>query len=220
MDNAYKVVSKNSRNYGSRVWNEKVRGAKQKMRLDLSMFRMGDIICYRHEQTHKIKGFFGNNIIRKQLRVGLPRDFAQYSHVEICGGGLYKDNERIGVESINVAPPKARAIDITKTHKGRYITLLRYRGYDDKLNARYKVAYASARLNHLPYDIKGILGFVLNWVTQNQKFFFCSEHCTYAIRTEFPNEFPGFSNSKVMPGHFLMFAEQGRFTKIFEGRIE
>jgi len=191
------------------------------MILDLSLFRMGDVIVYKHEQTHPIKGFFGNNIVKQQLKIGLLPEFAQYSHTEICGGGLYnKDGERVGVESINVAPPKARAVDIIKTHKDRYVTVLRYNGYHEKLEARYKVAYASARLNNLPYDVKGIFGFVLNWVTHNQRFFFCSEHCTFAIRSQFPNEFPGFATSEVMPGHFLMFASQGKFSKIFEGRIK
>ena len=186
------------------------------MKFNIEDFKMGDLIVYKHEDTHWFKGFFGNAIVRKQLNMGFIPAHAQYSHTEICGGGIYKDNQRVGIRSVRVALPRSKVVDILKAHKGRYITVFRHIGYKTDNTARYKVAYTSALLNNLAYDKRGVVAFTLSFIKQDNRLYFCSEHTAYALRSEFPKTFNNIPNAKIMPAH--SFTEQ-RLEKVFECRL-
>jgi len=179
------------------------------------IFKQGYIILYKHEETHWLKGWFSNRIVAKQKQLGFIDKHAQYTHAEICGGRIREGNNIVGYQSINVAPPKSRWIDLTKDHKGRYVTVLKHKEYTDEI--RRHVAYASARLNNLAYDKRGILAFAISWIRQNNRLYFCSEHCITAIRVELPKTLGNTPADKIMPAHFFIFKH---FEKIWEGRIE
>ena len=96
---------------------------------DLDINKMGYTILYRNE-----KSFFGNAIEKEQLRRGMHKDAACFTHVEVSGGGNL---------SVNIAPPTVRICDIKKEHKGRYIKLMRYNGNDYENHKRYKIAFSA-----------------------------------------------------------------------------
>lgn len=186
--------------------------------MNFDVFKSGYAIAYKHEETRWPKSFFGNQIVKKQLAVGFSAEHAQYSHVEICGGKIRDKAGRIvGIQSINVSPPKSRWIDITKVHKGRYVCVLKHKDYDKDPTIRYQVAYASARLNNVAYDKRGILAFGLSWITQNNRLYFCSEHCSYAVRIELPRTFDIDPDDKITPAYFFL---PHWWVKVWEGRIE
>jgi len=163
---------------------------------------MGYVIIYKGDQ-----GKFGKAIVNAQLKAGFTKDEAGYTHVEISGGGKH---------SINIAPPLSKLIDITKTHKGRYIRLLRYKNDHYEQKGRYKVAYFSASLCNLGYDIRGVLKFIFKWIGNNNRLYFCSEGVAESLQKVYP-EALGKKPAKVMPAHF---AKSKQFEAVFEGVIE
>lgn len=174
------------------------------MEFSLDLFKMGNVIAYKHEG----KGKFGRAIVRKQLAEGFVENDAQYSHVEISLGEQH---------SINVAPPKAKFIEITKKHAGRYIRLLEYRHDID--NKRFKVAALYAALcSNQSYDISGVLSFMFKWIKQNNRLFFCSEACATAYQMVYKDPMPFFGEkpSSIYPAHFFL---PSFFCTKWEGRI-
>ena len=173
------------------------------MKFKLDTFKMGYIILYKNEGNN----LFGKGIIAKQLAAGFSAEAAQYTHAEVSGGSEF---------SVNISPPVSKLINITKTHKGRYVCLMRYKNDVYEAKGRYKVAYFSATLANKMYDVKGILSFIFKWITHDNRLYFCSEGAAWALQKEFPEAFNGRTPNKIMPADFLnLFI----FEKVWEGRI-
>lgn len=168
---------------------------------DLSKFKMGYVILYKSGQ-----GKFGKSIVKAQLKAGFSEDEASYTHSEISGG-----NEH----SVNIAPPLSKLVNILEAHKGRYIKLLRYNNENYEKKGRYKVAYFSASLCNLGYDIRGVVKFMFKWVGNNNRLYFCSEGVAYSIQKVYPSAL-GKKPEKIMPAHF---ARSSEFTTVWEGFI-
>ena len=169
--------------------------------VNLNLFKMGYIILYKSGQ-----GKFGRAIVNAQVKAGFNHDEAGYTLSEISGGGKH---------SVNIAPPLSKLVDITKTHKGRYVKLLRYKNDEYQRRGRYKVAYFSATLNNVGYDIRGVLKFMFKWIGNNNRLFFCSEGVAYSLQKVYPNAL-GKKPAKVMPAHFARSTE---FETVWEGII-
>ncbi len=167
----------------------------------LDKFRMGYIILYRND-----KSWFGNLVEAKQLKAGFSPENAQYIHCEISGGEKH---------AINISPPISKLVDITQAHKGRYARLVRYKGYNED-GKRYKVAYFSATLCNRGYDFGGILAFLFKWIKQNNRLYFCSEGCAWALQMVYP-DILSILPDKVMPANFL---NSVLFEKVWEGVID
>ena len=169
---------------------------------NLSIPRMGYFLVYRSKG-----GFFSNLIVKKQLKAGFSIKASKASHVEVSGGGA---------DSINISPPKSKRIKITKTHKGRYVYIVKYKADDYDTHGRYKVAYFSATLNNTGYDLLGILRFVFKWIKQSNRLFFCSEGCLWSLRKQYPWALD-VEPKDAMPAHFM---DEKYFKIIWEGVIE
>ena len=163
-------------------------------------FRMGYFIAYKNTG-----GIFGNGIVAKQIAAGFSTEDAQFTHIEVSGGENH---------SVNISPPISKLIDITKQHKGRYVRLVRYKGYNDD-GKRYKVAYFSASLCNKGYDIPGILSFLFKWIKHNNRLYFCSEGVLWALQMCFPGIL-GIKPEECMPARFL----GAEFEIVWEGAIE
>ena len=167
---------------------------------NLDIFKMGYIILYRND-----KSLFGNLIVKRQLLAGFSPEDAQFTHCEISGGSEF---------SINISPPISKLVKINEVHKGRYVRLVRYKGYNED-GKRYKVAYFSATLCNKGYDIPGILAFLFKWIKHNNRLYFCSEGGLWALQMVFPGIL-GIKPEECMPAHFLGV----EFELVWEGVIE
>ena len=167
---------------------------------------MGYIIMVRNAG-----GWFGNMIEKKQKQVGFDPEDAKYTHVEVSSGGP---------DSIRIAPPKTIAIDITKTYKGRFIRIVRYKDYTLEGRERCKVACFFASLCNMKYDVTGVLSFMsflLKWLRKNNRLYFCSEGCLWALQKEYPKALNGMNPNECMPAEFN---NPEYFEKVWEGIIE
>ena len=168
----------------------------------LEILKMGDVIQYRNDGSK-----FGNLIQKKQINEGFTLDHAQWTHVEISGGGKH---------SINISPPRSKLVDITKTHKGRYIRIVRYNNEEFKKGKRYKVAYFSASLCNRGYDFGGIFAFAFKWIRHSNRLYFCSEGCAESFKRVFPKIWGKKTPDKIYPADFN---ETNGFDTIWEGVI-
>jgi len=171
--------------------------------VDLKICKMGYILAYRTDGS-----WVANRIRDMQLKAGFLSEHADFTHVEISGGEKH---------SIQIAPPRARLIDITKTHKDRYVKIMVYKNSVYNKSKRYKVAYFSATLNNLGYDFLGVLRFLVRWIKQNNRYYFCSEGVSQSLQKVFPKALEGRKPSDIMPADFL---NQKEFECAFEGIIE
>jgi len=154
----------------------------------LDILKMGDVIQYQNDGSK-----FGNAIQKKQINEGFTLDHAQWTHVEISGGGKH---------SINISPPRSKLVDITKVHKGRYIRVVRYDNEEFKKGLRYKVAYFSASLCNRGYDFGGIIAFAFKWVRHSNRLYFCSEGCAESFQRVFPKIWKKKTPDKIYPADF------------------
>ena len=166
----------------------------------LDLFRIGYFILYKGGND-----LFSKLIVKKQITAGFSPEDAQFTHVEVSGGGKH---------SVNISPPISKLVDITKRHKNRYICIVRYKNKDYERKGRYKVAYFSATLCNKGYDFMGILSFLFKWIKHSNRLYFCSEGCAWALEMEYPGAL-AWSSSKVMPAHFM--GEE--FELVWEGVI-
>jgi len=169
---------------------------------DLDKIRMGYVLAYESENS-----FFSRQIVRTQLKAGFTEEQAKFTHVEVSGGRVH---------SVLIAPPLSRVIDITKTHYGRYVKVLRYKNDDYEKKGRYKVAYFSATLANLPYDIAGVLGFLYKWIKDSNRLYFCSEGVLVSFQKVFPEVLHYMPPPKCMPAHFV---SSDQFEVVWEGNI-
>lgn len=170
---------------------------------NVDIFRMGYIIAYMNRGD-----WIGNMIVNRQVKEGFDSNCSQITHIEISGGGIH---------SINVSPPRARLVEITKVHRGRYAYLLRYKNDDYEKRGRYKVAYFSATLNNQGYDIPGILSFLSKWIKQNNRLWFCSEGALWALQTVYSEAMDYLPPEYCMPAHFL--SNTKHFEVVWNGYI-
>ena len=170
---------------------------------NLDTFKMGYIIAYMSDGS-----FFSNRIVERQMKEGFSAEASQITHIEVSGGERH---------AVNIGLPVSKCIDITKKHKGRYIYLLRYDNEDYEKRGRYKVAYFSATLSNLAYDIAGILRFLYKSIKQFNKFYFCSEGAAWALQKVYPKALKSMKPEDVMPAHFLAFCSE--FEIVWKGYI-
>jgi hypothetical protein len=172
------------------------------MSFNTNIPKMGYVLAYKSTGS-----WVNRMIIKKQLEQGFSEEASQYTHVEVSGGGKH---------SIDISPPLSKLIDITKTHKGRYISILKYRAEDFAIK-RYKVAYFSAALcSNRPYDFSGIFSFVFKWLSHNNRLYFCSEGVLAAFKMVYPRCMP-LPAEKAMPAHFVA---SNQFETVWEGIIK
>lgn len=170
------------------------------MRL-LDTLQQGNIILYRNEGS-----WLGNRIEKAQLKAKFPKEQAQYTHVEVSLGGQH---------SVDITPPIVKVANLTN-RLGRHIKVMTYKDvfYATK---RYKIATWAATAVHLRYDIFGVLKFLIPFLRQNRRKFFCSEGVLWALRKEFPFALGPLEESQCMPAHFL---HEDFFDVKYEGIIE
>lgn len=170
----------------------------------LELFRMGYIIQYKNSG-----GFIGNSIEKEQKRRGFNDRDASFTHVEISGGDQH---------SINIRPPKAIPIEITKAHAGRFIRLIKYKEYNDDPHERLriKVAYFSAQLCHRGYDWLGVIKFLIPFIYHKKFLFFCSEGVAWALKKVYPLALIGIPSYETMPADF---SKKEEFEIVWEGYI-
>ncbi len=169
----------------------------EKFNLDLP--KMGYFLAYKNNGS-----WVNKMIVKKQLLKGFTERDASVTHIEVSGGGP---------DSINIAPPISKRINIVKKHKGRYLYILKPL-IDDYYRTHYKVAYFSATLNNTGYDIMGILSFIFKWIKQNNRLMFCSEGALWALQKQHSNAF-NIKPEDCMPAHFMENCEI-----VWEGVIE
>lgn len=154
--------------------------------------KIGDVLVYKKHPNDKL---FGPQIIREQKRRGFSIDARQFTHVELSSGDYH---------SVNIAPPKARLVDITQAHKGRIVRVMRPRIYatdsTDRLRLKSVLVYNALSANQL-YDWKGIIKFKIPFMFHSAKEFFCSEGTLTAIQMFFPF-LPNLKPHNAFPAHF------------------
>ena len=97
----------------------------------------------------------------------------------------------------------------------RYICIVKYKNEEFKYK-RYKVAVFAASKCNLKYDWRGVIGFVIKWVKQNNKLYFCSEMCLWALQEVFPKALNSMRPENCMPADFL---NPKYFEVVWEGII-
>jgi len=172
------------------------------MKFNLDIPKMGDTILVKG--TDK---FFSRGIRLKQLQSGFSQEDAQYTHVEISGGGH---------RSMKIAPPKASRIDITKVYNGVYIKIRRPILLDWDRRRKH-VAWVNATLCNTAYDGTGIVRFLLKWFKQSTSRWFCSEGWLFSIQEEYPKFMWKLKPEDCMPAHAASTEEM---ETVWEGIIE
>lgn len=167
---------------------------------NLDLFKMGHFILYRHE-----KGLIGNRIVKAQLDMGFSKEDAQYTHIDVSGGGPY---------AVRVNPPSSREVDIRKQYPGKHIIVVKYLAVDYAIN-RYKVAYKAATHCNIVYDFTGVLKFRIPFLPNFDGNYFCSENALWALQFDYEGAL-GIKPAKCMPAHFL---NRQCFGKVWEGVI-
>ena len=174
------------------------------MDLPLDLFRMGYFILYKRGIGFDL---FGKGIEMRQRMAGFKSDNATFTHVEVSGGEVH---------AINISPPISKLIDITKNHKGRYIRVVSYRNDDYELKGRYKVAYFSAVLCNTKYDKFGIIRFLIKWIKEDNRKWFCSEGAAWALQKVYSEANGNLPPKKWMPADFT---KSEWFQTVWEGEI-
>ena len=170
--------------------------------MNLDIPRMGYFIVYKGD-----KGLISKSIEQTQLSKGFLPWQAEYTHVEVSGGGS---------DAIRIGAPRIKNVDIVKRYKGRYVKILRYDNEDYEKKGRYKVAYFAATMCNRKYDWRGVLRFWFPFIGDNKGRYFCSEGSAQALQDEYPQAFNGAKPSTIMPAHFL----NKEFVVVYEGVIE
>jgi len=173
--------------------------------MNLDLFKIGHVMAVKYERFN----LFSEAIYRRQKLHGFSDEESRYTHVAVLSGGQY---------AVNIMPPKARFVDITKVYKGKYVKLLRYNAPDFDNHLRYKIGcWYNALASNLRYDYLGIASFLIPGLGQIQGRPFCSEATTQAYQHFYPYLFGGIESHKIYPAHFVWAA--GDFKVHWEGRI-
>ena len=174
----------------------------------LDIPKMGYIMLTRYERNKK-KNFIQERIYKYQRKYFKEKD-ALFTHVEVLGGGA---------DSVRIFFPRTKAIKIDKVYKGTYVKILRPTEElcpDFQNKYRYKVAYFFARLNNLAYDTRGVLSFIIKFIKDSNRLFFCSEGVVWSYQKVYPDFLNGIAPDKVPPA---MLSKYGRLEIVWEGYI-
>jgi len=166
----------------------------------LDILKMGHFAVYRSPG-----GFFSNQIVKEQIKRKFPKADAQYTHIEVLGGGPH---------SVAVIAPIIKVVDIRKRHKGKYIKIVKYKG-NDYNRKRYKVAFWASSACNKKYDWFGVLRFKIKIFFQMPWRYFCSENAAFALYKEYPYALKKIP-SDCLPADFL---NEKFFEVIWEGYI-
>ncbi len=104
---------------------------------------------------------------------------------------------------MQISPPRARVIDITKEYAGRYIKILRPVDPDWDRKRKH-VAWINATLCNTKYDRRGIMRFLeifKKWIKHHISRWFCSEGWLFSIHTECPDILPDLKPEDCVPSH-------------------
>lgn len=173
----------------------------------LDIPKAGYGICYKHDE-----GWIGDQIIKKQLKMGIPAKYAEYTHVEMSLGGQH---------TICVELPRTHPEDIVKRYKGRQIIIFRLKDPKQEYGKEYwrkiaKAAMWSATFCNTVYDVPGVLGFNFEFLKHLKNNNFCSENYIESIRKEFPEVAKEIDSNKFLPAHPLVLDD---FQIVWEGKI-
>lgn len=161
--------------------------------MKLTDIKIGDVLVYKKHPKDKL---FGTQIIREQKRRGFSDDAASFTHVELSSGDYH---------AVNIAPPKARLVDITKAHKGRVIRVMRPKVYaldkSDRNRLKAALIYNALSANQF-YDWKGVIKFKIPFMFHSAREFFCSEGVSFAIQQFFPSFKARLKPYQIMPADF------------------
>ena len=181
------------------------------VKFNLDLFRPGDGIVVKHT-----KGFFGDRIIRRQLKKGFKPKDTKFTHIEVLIARDRKDPSKFW--SNRVAPPKAKLVNFPEFYKGRYIKIVRYKHYESFSRLAEVATWAATHVN-VPYDIPGILSFLSflrSWIKQHTSWWFCIESYIFSHQQVYLDSFDNLKPHKAMPAHAL----QPEYTDvIWEGVI-
>lgn len=189
-------------------------------------FKIGYVLAYKRHPKDKV---FGKLIESEQLKRGFTKEQSEFTHVEISSGDFH---------SVNIAPPKARLIDITEAHKGRVVRIYRPKIYDTDTpyllepyishptspfdprrveRKRLKVAliYNAIAANKI-YDGLGVLKFKIPFLFHLKRAYFCSEGVANSIKVIFPDFFKDKESYTFMPADFT---KEEHFTLIKEYQL-
>lgn len=170
---------------------------------NLDIPRMG----YAFLTRRKEKGdFLGSRIEKAQLKAGIPKEHACFTHIATCGGGPHL---------VDPVFPKVKINNILKHYKGRYVRIMKYHPADFGTK-RYKVLFWATSNCNMPYDWWGVLKFKIKVLWHLAKGFFCSENYLYALQKEYSHAFKKMPPHKCMPGH-IAASEEMRI--VWEGYI-
>lgn len=171
----------------------------KKQPFNLNLFKPGDGLLIRHE-----RGFFGNRIIKNQLRAGFTPEQSQFTHIEVLVIRDTKDPSKFW--SIRIAPPKSKLVDFSEFYKGKYVKIVRYRHYESFDKLKDVAIWAGTHVN-VPYDFPGILNFISflrSWVKQHTSMWFCSENFVWSHQQVYLDSFNNLLPHKAMPAHGLL----------------
>lgn len=178
------------------------------MKYSADVTKMGYFIQYkRRDGFHPFEWLIYN----EQINEGYSKEDSEFVHVETIISGD---------ETINHAFPIARRCKPSKKHKGRYVRIVKYIGYDEG-NLRFKVAAFAASLNNTMYGLFSLLWFKINHkvfkkdnVLASRHTPFCSFGCAWALKRAYPESFR--NSSVTMPAAF----GKNEFVTVWEGYIE
>ena len=168
-----------------------------------SIPKCGYILATRYDRFN----LFSEAIYRRQLIDYIEED-ARFTHVAILSGQY---------RCVNIMPPKAKLIDISKVYRGHYIKILKYNGEDYDNHLRYLIGCLYNALSaNLRFDWLGAAGFIFPGLPNLRKRYFCSEAVAQAYQIFYPNAFNYAPPEKVMPA---MIVSNSDFTIHYEGYI-
>lgn len=170
--------------------------------LNLNIPKMGYFLLVKHD-----KGWMGDEIVKKQLQAGFRPEDAQYTHIEVLGGGPW---------SVRVAPPTTKVVNFPELYKGRHICIIRYKNPDYEGRRGAKVAFWAATHCNLAYDWLGVIRLKIGLIWHWKNRYFCSENAAWALCKEYPLAFNSLKPEDIMPAHFLAF---DKFEQIWEGDL-
>jgi hypothetical protein len=170
-------------------------------------FKIGYVLAYKRHPKDKV---FGKLIESEQLKRGFTKEQSEFTHVEISSGDFH---------SVNIAPPKARLIDITEAHKGRVVRIYRPKIYDADTSERKRLKVAliyNAIASNNIYDGLGVLKFKIPFLFHLKRAYFCSEGVADSIKVIFQKFFENDASYTFMPSDFT---NEEHFTLIKEYQL-
>ena len=172
---------------------------------DLDTFKMGMFIIHKGENS-----FFNRQIMKEQIKENFAYWKTQYTHVGCSIGGPY---------SLDAVYPMSGVFDIRKSFKGKYIMLVRVKGYSTEVYKKFAV-WSATKCN-LKYGWFSLIYFKMEKIFKNRNILANISHpfCSFKEGWAIQRELIGFWNKPVenlMPADFL---NEDLFEYVWEGVI-